>query len=47
VHGIPSPRRVLKEGDLVKLDFGVEFEKYFTDSAITVPVAMSMPHRCD
>ena len=23
VHGIPSPKRVLKEGDLVKLDFGV------------------------
>jgi methionyl aminopeptidase len=38
VHGIPSPKRVLKDGDLVKLDFGVEFEKYFTDSAITVPV---------
>lgn len=38
VHGIPSPKRVLKEGDLVKLDVGVEFEKYFTDSAITVPV---------
>lgn len=38
VHGIPSPRRVLKDGDLVKLDFGVEFEKYFTDAAITVPV---------
>ena len=38
VHGIPSPKRVLKDGDLVKLDFGVEFEKYFTDAAITVPV---------
>ena len=38
VHGIPSPKRVLKEGDLVKLDFGVEFERYFTDSAVTVPV---------
>jgi methionyl aminopeptidase len=38
VHGIPSPKRVLKEGDLVKLDFGVEFEKYFTDAAITVAV---------
>ena len=38
VHGIPSSKRILKEGDLVKLDFGVEFEKYFTDSAITVPV---------
>jgi methionyl aminopeptidase len=38
VHGIPSSKRVLKDGDLVKLDVGVEFEKYFTDSAITVPV---------
>ena len=38
VHGIPSPKRVLKDGDLVKLDFGVEFERYFTDAAITVPV---------
>ena len=38
VHGIPSPRRVLKEGDLVKLDVGVQFEGYFTDAAITVPV---------
>lgn len=38
VHGIPSAKRVLRDGDLVKLDFGVEFEKYFTDSAITVAV---------
>lgn len=38
VHGIPSPKRVLREGDLVKLDVGVKYEGYFTDSAITVPV---------
>jgi methionyl aminopeptidase len=38
VHGIPSARRVLREGDLVKLDFGVKYEGYYTDSAITVPV---------
>jgi methionyl aminopeptidase len=38
VHGIPSPRRVLKDGDLVKLDVGVKYEGYFTDAAITVPV---------
>jgi methionyl aminopeptidase len=38
VHGIPSPRRVLASGDLVKLDVGVKYEGYFTDSAITVPV---------
>ena len=38
VHGIPSAKRVLKEGDIVKLDVGVKLDGYFTDSAITVPV---------
>ena len=38
VHGIPSPKRVLRLGDLVKLDVGVKYEGYFTDAAITVPV---------
>ena len=37
VHGIPSAKRVIKAGDLVKLDVGVQFEGYFTDAAITVP----------
>lgn len=38
VHGIPSPRRVLQEGDICKLDVGVKLEGYFTDASITVPV---------
>jgi methionyl aminopeptidase len=38
VHGIPSPKRVLKEGDLISLDVGVGYKGYFTDSATTVPV---------
>ncbi len=38
VHGIPSSKRVLKDGDIVSLDFGVKLEGYFTDAAITVPV---------
>lgn len=38
VHGIPSPKRVLRDGDLVKLDVGVQLEGYFTDAAITVAV---------
>jgi len=38
VHGIPSAKRILKEGDIVSLDFGVKLEGYFTDAAITVPV---------
>jgi methionyl aminopeptidase len=38
VHGMPSPKRVLKKGDIVKIDTGVELDGYFGDSAITVPV---------
>jgi methionyl aminopeptidase len=38
VHGIPSQKRVLKEGDIVSVDFGVVVDGYFGDSAITVPV---------
>lgn len=38
VHGIPSKKRVLKEGDIVSLDVGVGYKGYFTDSAFTVPV---------
>lgn len=38
VHGIPSRKRVLNEGDIVSLDVGVKYEGMYTDSAITVPV---------
>ncbi len=38
VHGIPSKKKILKEGDIVGLDFGVSLEGYYGDSAITVPV---------
>ncbi len=38
VHGIPSAKRVLKDGDIVSLDFGVKLDGFYTDSAITVPV---------
>jgi len=37
VHGIPSSR-VIKQGDLVGLDFGVTYEGMITDSAVTVAV---------
>lgn len=39
VHGIPSKKRVLKQGDIVSIDVGVGYKGYFTDSAVTVPVA--------
>ena len=38
VHGIPSRKRMLAEGDVVSLDVGVAYQGYFTDSATTVPV---------
>ena len=36
VHGIPSPKRVLQEGDLLSLDFGAIWEGFHADSAVTV-----------
>jgi len=43
VHGMPSTRRVLKNGDIVKIDTGVELSGYFGDSALTVPVGSISP----
>ena len=38
VHGIPSKKRFLKEGDIVSLDFGLIYDEFYGDSAITVAV---------
>jgi methionyl aminopeptidase len=38
VHGIPSTKRVLREGDIVSLDCGVIIDGYYGDSATTVAV---------
>lgn len=38
VHGIPSRKRVLREGDIASLDIGVFYDGFHTDSATTVPV---------
>ena len=43
VHGVPSKRRVLKDGDIVGLDFGVSIDGYFGDAAITVAVGAVTP----
>ena len=43
VHGIPSEKRVLKDGDIVSIDCGVVLDGYFADSAITVPVGRVKP----
>jgi methionyl aminopeptidase len=38
VHGIPSPKRVLRKGDIVSIDTGVQLDGYYGDSAVTVGV---------
>jgi methionyl aminopeptidase len=43
VHGIPSPKRVLKEGDIVGLDFGVSLDGWYGDSARTVAIGKVTP----
>lgn len=37
VHGIPSKRRIIKEGDLVKVDMGMKYRGMITDMARTFP----------
>ncbi|MGC1377936.1 MAG: type I methionyl aminopeptidase [Anaerolineales bacterium] len=43
VHGIPSPKRKLKEGDIVSVDCGTFFEGYVADSAFTAGVGVISP----
>ncbi|MBX9929490.1 MAG: type I methionyl aminopeptidase [Gemmatimonadaceae bacterium] len=38
VHGIPSKKKVLQDGDILSLDIGVFYDGYHTDSARTLPV---------
>ncbi len=42
VHGIPG-KRVLKEGDIITLDFAANYKGWHADSAITVPVGAVAP----
>ncbi len=43
VHGIPSFKRVLREGDIVSLDIVLEYNGYIGDNAVTVPVLPVSP----
>ena len=38
VHGIPSAKRVIRDGDIVSIDVGVLLDGYHTDSATTIAV---------
>jgi methionyl aminopeptidase len=41
VHGIPSNKRVIKDGDIVSMDFGVTYDGMITDSATSVVAGKS------
>ncbi len=43
VHGIPSAKRVIKAGDLVKIDTGAYFEGFHGDSCVTLCVGDGVP----
>lgn len=38
VHGVPSKKVKVREGDIVSVDFGSVFQGFYGDSAITIPV---------
>jgi methionyl aminopeptidase len=42
IHGIPSEKRVLKEGDIVSIDCGVVLDGYYSDAAVTLPVGNTL-----
>lgn len=40
VHGIPSPQRIVEEGDILSLDFAIIIDTYHGDTAFTFPVGL-------
>jgi methionyl aminopeptidase len=38
VHGIPSTKVKMREGDIVSVDFGTRYKGFYGDSAVTIPV---------
>ena len=46
VHGIPAKKRVLREGDIISLDFGVICQNYQGDAAVTVAVGQVSKEAC-
>ncbi len=43
VHGIPSRKKKLKNGDIISIDFGTEYKGFYGDSAITLAVGKIKP----
>lgn len=45
VHGIPSKKVILKEGDILSIDFGIKLDGYCGDAALTVGIGEISPDR--
>ncbi|MDH5298350.1 MAG: type I methionyl aminopeptidase [Desulfobulbaceae bacterium] len=43
VHGIPSKKVLVKDGDIVSIDFGVKYQGFYGDAAVTLPVGELPP----
>lgn len=43
VHGMPSTKRILKEGDIISIDCGVILDGFYSDAAVTYPVGEVSP----
>lgn len=43
VHGIPSKKKILRQGDIISLDFGTRYKGFYGDAAITVAVGIVDP----
>jgi methionyl aminopeptidase len=43
VHGIPSPKRVLADGDIISIDCGVIVDGFYSDAAVTYAVGTPSP----
>jgi methionyl aminopeptidase len=45
VHGIPSQKRIIKSGDVLSMDFGVNYDGMITDAATSLVVGTSTPQK--
>ncbi|MDQ2833286.1 MAG: type I methionyl aminopeptidase [Acidobacteriota bacterium] len=43
VHGMPSAKRILKEGDILSIDCGVIIDGFYSDAAVTYPIGKVSP----
>lgn len=45
IHGVPSPKKIIKDGDLVSVDLGMILDGYVSDSSVTFPVGNVAPEK--